>query len=140
MSKRDSYKLSSMLQSYKLSSMLQSYNVLDSETKVSVYKNRDVELMSYFSISEINSIMFCTDIEGLFNALNFITDVRNDWWLFIDGNITAIKAVLLLIDNKHKAVPDNTEIVGQVWTIIKYNDFNWNLGGDFKMIGIVSGL
>lgn len=39
-------------------------------TKVSFYRERDLELRKYFTNDNDSTLVFCTDVEGLINELN----------------------------------------------------------------------
>ena len=78
-----------------MGSMLKKFDVLSSEVKISTYKNRDVNFRKFFDENFEYSMVYCKDIEGLLNELHFYSNVNLDWWLFIDGSVNSIKAVLL---------------------------------------------
>ena len=79
-----------------MASMLKKIDVLCSEVNISTYKNRDVNFRKFFDENFEYSMVYCKDIEGLLNELHFYSNVNLDWWLFIDGSVNSIKAVLLL--------------------------------------------
>jgi len=85
--------------------MLKDFGALHSETKVSVYRRRDVIYENYFSKNEESGLVYCCDIPGLLNELGMHGNICSDWWLFIDGSIQILKAVLLHIDDKYPSIP-----------------------------------
>jgi hypothetical protein len=129
-------------------SMLKEFGVLNKETRISVYKHRDMEYQVYFKKDEDSSLVYCCDVNGLLGKLSFVSDAKKDWWLFIDGSVCSIKAVLLHIENKYPAVPmaygrlvkETYETVNTILTLIQYSQYLWNVGGDLKIVGILTGM
>ncbi len=66
---------------------------------------REIELTPSFLRSEEHDFVDCCDITGLLTKLGIQTDVRKDWWLFIDGSVSSVKAVLLHVENTLPAIP-----------------------------------
>ena len=128
--------------------MLKRFGVLERGTKVSIYRNRDKLLLQYFSFDTLTGMAFCNDINGLLKVLNFDGDVKNDWWLFIDGSLASLKGVLIHKSIDYPAVPvaycrDNHESYDSIKSLlnsIHYSDYNWEVGGDLKIIAIITGL
>ena len=74
--------------------------------------------------------------------------VPSEWRLFIDSSTKSLKAVLLHNGNKLPSPPithsallnENYESVKILLESIKYHEYNWQLIGDFKMVGFLMGL
>jgi len=75
-----------------LASRLKQCCLLDSHTKVTLYRKRNKNLMKYFTMDGL--LCSCTDINGLMCDLgvNYYVD---DCRLFIDSSKTSLDAVLL---------------------------------------------
>lgn len=90
---------------------------------------------------------YIKDLKGLFELFQ-IEHVPSEWRLFIDGSSNSLKAVLLHNENRLpsiplaycKKLPEKYESMRQIFDLIKYNDNNWDLVVDFKLINIVFGL
>ncbi|XP_039304135.1 uncharacterized protein LOC120357539 [Solenopsis invicta] len=90
---------------------------------------------------------FCNDIKGLFDVMNTAYD-QNEWRLFIDGSKYSLKAALLHIGNKKPSIPiahavQTKECYDTMRTIlakIKYNEHQWKICGDLKVIGLLVGM
>jgi hypothetical protein len=129
-------------------SMLKEYGVLDSNTKFSFYTERDLQFKEFFKQSDEHGFVYCCNIPGLFSKLGIRSDVEKEWWLFIDGSVTSVKAVLLHKENEFPAIPvgysreakESHETMKYLLDLLNYEEFQWNVGGDFKIIGLVTGL
>ena len=72
----------------------------------------------------------------------------SDWRLFIDSSKRSLKAVLLYNGNVYPSIPmahsvqmkEDLESVKILLELIQYNDHNWDVCGDFKMIAFLLGL
>ncbi len=81
-------------------------------------------------------------------AIGISCDVKKDWWLFIDGSISSLKAVLLHVENQFLGIPmaysrkakESYDTIKTLLSLIKYNDFQWKAGGDLKVIGFLTGM
>lgn len=112
---------------------------------ISTYRHRQKQFEQFFSIDQ--SLVFCSDVKGLLESLNYPSDPVN-WRLFIDSSKSSLKAVLLhngnLLDSIPVALSEETlesyETIKNLLTCIKYDSFIWKLCGDFKVIAIVMGL
>ena len=129
-------------------SMIKNFHVLNKETRISVYRHRDKEYQAYFKKDEDSSLVYCCDVEGLLTKLGITSNVKEDWWLFIDGSVASIKAVLLHIQNKFPAIPvayarqlkESYEAVETILRLIEYNKYQWKVGGDLKIVGMLTGM
>ena len=80
--------------------MLREFGVLSKETKITTYRDREKKYVNFFhTYDELD--MYCSDILGLVFELNIISNLNEDWWLFIDGSVSSIKAVLLHTNNEY---------------------------------------
>jgi len=128
--------------------MLQQFGVLDKNTRTKIYDDRDREFVPFFSYNTDLSLVYCSNVLGLVNQLNFTTDVVSDWWLFIDGSVSSIKAVLLHKECLYSSIPlaysrvgkETYAVIKRILELIDYNKYNWNMGGDLKMVSILTGL
>ena len=103
----------------------------------------------YAMSSDFNhpSFCYCTDIQGLFQEIG-IAYSPTDWRLFIDSSKRSLKAVLLHNSNVYPSIPiahsvqmkEDRESVKILLELIQYNDHNWDVCGDFKMIAFLLGL
>ena len=132
-------------QSELLASRLQEWNLLESKAKVTVYRKRNKNIVSFFSIEE--NLCFCNDVHGLFGYFN-IDYNPNDWRLFIDASKDSLKAVLIHNGNTLPSVP-----LAHSWNLredyinlkfilshINYNDHNWKICADLKVVAFLTGL
>ena len=94
-----------------------------------------------------NKLCYCTNIPGLFTSLG-LPHNPSDWRLFIDSSKRSLKGVLLHNGNKYPSIPivhsvhlkesyDNMELLLEA---IKYNEYQWSLCGDLKVIGLLMGM
>ena len=71
----------------------------------------------------------------------------NSWRLFIDNSKRSLKCVLLQNANEYAAIPvghsamlkEKYELVKQVLKCIKYNQHNWKICVDLKMVNFLLG-
>lgn len=120
-----------------LGSRLQGWNLLSSGTKISVFRSRHEDLTKYFS--QVGSLTFCSNINGLFCALGCNHDPK-EWRLFIDSSILSFKAVLLHNGNIYPSIPvghaihmkETYENMQLLLNHIQYSMYNWNICGDLK--------
>lgn len=94
-----------------------------------------------------DNIYYCKDIPNLFNAMKQ-EFVPNDWRLFIDGNKTSVKAVLLHNGNEKPSIPvayavnikESYDTMKDVLSLIQYRRFNFQIVADYKVIAFLMGL
>jgi len=128
-----------------LGSRLQGWNLLHRETKVTVYRNRDKDFVQYFK--DDNDISYCNDVNGLMIALGY-NHCSSEWRLFIDSSERSLKAVLLHNGNKFPSVPvaygallkESYEAMKRVLQKIKYEEHQWAICGDLKVIALLLGM
>lgn len=93
------------------------------------------------------NIYYCKDIPNLFNEMNQ-DFVVNEWRLFIDGNKTSVKAVLLHNGNEKPSIPvayavnikESYDAMKKVLSLIQYRRFNFQIVADYKVIAFLMGL
>ena len=92
-------------------------------------------------------MVYCHNIRGLFQELHH-EHKPSEWRLFIDSSQRSLKAVLLHNGNSKPSVPiahsihlketyDNMKMLLEA---ICYNDYQWNICGDLKVIGMLMGI
>lgn len=92
-------------------------------------------------------IAFLADLDGLF-AKYGLKHKASEWRLFIDGSTTSLKAMLLHNGNIHPSIPlaycrklpESYENMKHILELINYNDHQWQVILDFKLINIIAGL
>ena len=127
-----------------LSSRLKEWNLLALSCKISKPRKRHVAFANFYAMSSDSdhpSLCYCTDIQGLFQEIG-IAYSASDWSLFIDSSKRSLKAVLLHNGNVYPSIPiahsvqmkENRESVKILLELIQYNDHNWDVCGDIKVI------
>ena len=94
-----------------------------------------------------NAIWFCNNVSGLFYSIG-IPCIRSEWRLFIDSSSKSLKAVLIHNGNKYPSLPlahsvhlkETYEKVKTVLNVLKYDQYNREVNGDFKMIAFLMGM
>ena len=85
-----------------LGSRLQQWNLLESDVRISLFRDHQIELVQFFLME--GDLVYCHDIDGLMAALRITYD-PNGWRLFIDSSKTSLKAVLLHNGNVLLSIP-----------------------------------
>ncbi|GFO50462.1 hypothetical protein PoB_007696700 [Plakobranchus ocellatus] len=132
----------SQRQSEILASRLKEWNLVQAGVKSSGFRQRGADAASFFSTKD--SLCFCSDIKGLFGYLGMNHDPA-EWRLFIDSSKRSLKAVLLHNGNKYSSVPvghsvhltENYENMKILLNAIKYSEYQWEICGDLKVVGIL---
>ena len=128
-----------------LGSRLQERNLLSPETKFAWYRHREQEFREYFC--KVGSLVYCQNIRGLIEHMG-VSYRPTEWRLFIDASKRSLKAVLLSNGNKLASIPighsvhmtetyDNMKLLLRS---IKYEDHDWLICGDLKVIAIILGM
>jgi len=128
-----------------LASRLQGWHLLDANAKVTFFRKRTVTLENFFSKS--GDLCYCNDISALFSHFDRDYD-KQEWRLFIDASKTSIKAVLLHNGNVYPSIPlaysvtmkENYENMKEILRCIRYDENQWAICADFKVIAILTGL
>ena len=125
-----------------LGSHLDESNLLASRTTYFCYAKRDEKFRKFFSLHNNSSLVYCSNIGGLVDALGLIYSPV-EWRLLIDSSSKSLKAVLLNIGNKIAAVPaahsiqltENYENMKILLSALKCSHHNWKIYGDLKAKG-----
>jgi hypothetical protein len=128
-----------------LTSRLKEWNLLDPSCKTSLQRKRHVTFASFFAV--VDSLCYCTDVYGLFDEIGIKHD-PTEWRLFIDSSTRSLKAVLLHNGNQLPSIPvahsahlkEDYTNVKLLLQRINYNNYKWDVCGDFKMLGFLLGL
>lgn len=128
-----------------LASRLQGWNLLAEDAKVSVFRVRHEPYVPFYSMKD--DVLFCSDIDGLMNALN-LQHCPRDWRLFIDSSKTSLKAVLLHNRNVFPSVPvaytvklkESYESMKLILQCINYSKFEWLICADLKVVALLQGM
>jgi hypothetical protein len=128
-----------------LASRLKEWNLLDPSCRVTHYRDRHQQFADFYKNEE--SLCYCSDVNGLFLAMDIDHD-PHEWRLFIDSSSRSLKAVLLHNGNVFPSIPvahsvqlkENYANVKFLLEKISYNQHQWVLCGDFKMLGFLTGL
>jgi hypothetical protein len=128
-----------------LTSRLKEWNLLDPSCKSSVYRSRHQEFACFFTVD--GSLCYCSDILGLYEKMGIVHEPCQ-WRLFIDSSTKSLKAVLLHNGNIYPSIPvahstqmtENYENVKNLLEKISYERYQWEVCGDFKMLGFLLGL
>ena len=75
--------------------------LLEKGVKISLYRNREKDLATYFSSQD--TLIYCNDVDGLMRAIGHEHQPKN-WSLFIDSNKLNLKAVLLHNVNEYPSI------------------------------------
>ncbi|XP_048852601.1 uncharacterized protein LOC125720773 [Brienomyrus brachyistius] len=128
-----------------LGSRLKEFHLLAPGTATATFRDRHKDLVQYFDMSD--SICFCKDVDGLMSSLRVDHSVE-EWRLFIDSSKTSLKAVLLHNGNTYASIPvgysahmkEPYENMSLLLQKIRYQEYNWSICGDLKVVAILTGL
>ena len=82
-------------------------------TRTTAYRYREKKFVKFFDTHDEMRLVCCKSITGLLmTALGISSDINIDWWcekqkidgFFIDGSVSSLKAVLLLVGYKRSGV------------------------------------
>lgn len=127
-----------------LGSRLKEKKLLASGTSFSWYRNREKDLVSFFS--KEGDLVYCNNVPGVMASFN-VEYVPEDWRLFIDSSKRSLKAVLLHNGNKYASVPvghsvhlkETYQNLDVVLNNISYSTHKWMICGDLKVISMLLG-
>ena len=128
-----------------LVSRLQQCNLLESDVKISLFRDCQKDLVQIFLME--GDLVYCNDIDGLMAAL-MITHDPDEWRLFIDLSKTSLKAVLLHNGNVLPCISVGHAVhmnktynnMKQLLKCIKCEQHEWQLCGDLKVSPLLLGL
>ena len=133
-----------------LSSRLKEWNLLAPSRKISKPRKRHVTFANFYTMSSNSdhpSLCYCTDIQGLFQEIGIVYSA-SDWRLFIDSSKQSLKTVLQRNGNACPSIPiahsvrmrEDRKSVKILLELMRYNNHNWDVCGDFKTIAFLLGL
>ncbi|KAL6467649.1 hypothetical protein MHYP_G00233260 [Metynnis hypsauchen] len=128
-----------------LTSRLKQWNLLDESVQVTAQRKHHQVFSTFFSHQD--GLCFCNNVAGLFEAIG-ITCNPNEWRLFIDSSCKSLKAMLLHNGNKYPSLPvahsvhlkEEYTSVKMLLGALKYDEYGWEVIGDFKMVSFLMGL
>ena len=128
-----------------LTSRLKQWNLLDESVQVADQRKRHLAFSSFFTHQD--ELCFCNNVAGLFEAIGIACN-PDEWRLFIDSSSRSLKAVLLHNGNKYPSLPlahpvhlkEEYNSVKNLLDALKYDEYGWEVIGDFKMVAFLMGL
>ena len=128
-----------------LTSRLKQRNLLNDTVQITEQRKQHQSFSGFFTTQ--NAICFCNNVCGLFYSIG-IPYILSEWCLFIDTSSKNLKAVLLHNGNKYPSLPlahsvhlkETYKNVKTVLNVLKYDQYNWEVIGDFKMIAFLMGM
>ena len=110
--------------------------------KIAVFQSRQDDITKFFS--QVDNLCFCVDIDRLFSALGYDYDPQ-EWHLFIDSSMLSLKAILLHSSNVYPSIPvgcaahmkETYKNMEMSLKHIQYNNYNWNICGDLKVVALL---
>lgn len=128
-----------------LTSRLKQWNLLDTSVKVAAQRKRHQRFSSFFTLTD--GFCFCHNVIGLFETIGIVHNPA-EWRLFIDSSSRSLKAVLLHNGNKYPSLPlahsvhlkEDYTSVKTLLDALKYNEYGWEVIGDFKMVAFLMGM
>ena len=127
-----------------LGSRLQYNNLLALNTTYFWYRQREKDLVQYFSMEK--TFACCHNVAGLLQAMGCVYD-PTEWRLFIDSSKASLKCVLLHNGNRyasrsigHSVHPKETfENMNMLQMKIKYNEHKRMVCRDLKVLSMLLG-
>lgn len=128
-----------------LASRLKGWNLLQHNTKISGFRDRQCDFERFFL--QYENLVYCNDVESLLESFG-LTHHPDEWRLFIDSSKRSLKAVLLHVGNKYPSIPlahaanmkETYESMKLVLDMIQYEKHLWHVCGDLKVIALLLGL
>lgn len=128
-----------------LASRLRQWNLLDESAKITIFRHRHTDFVSFFK--KIDCMIVCDNVQGLMSAMGIEYHVEQ-WRLFIDSSKVSLKAVLLHNGNELPSIPvahathmkETYENIKLVLESINYDNHQWHLCGDLKVVAFLLGL
>ena len=107
-----------------LDSRLKKKNLFEKDVKISLYRDREKDLTTYFFSQD--TLIYYNDVDALIRAIGHEHQPQN-WRLFIDSNKLSLKAVLLHKGNEYpsKPIAHATNIKGcyDLFNLVNYVEF-----------------
>lgn len=134
-----------------LASRLNDKNLLDNDTKITFYRTREKNFLSFFSHE--SNLVFCQEVRGLMIKMGLPEYFPSDWRLFIYSFIfrfsskRSLKCVLLHNGNKYGSIPiahsskmkEEYKNIALVMDKIKFHEHQWVICVDLKMVSFLLG-
>ena len=128
-----------------LTSRLKEWNLLDPSVKVTEQRKRHHTFSSFFTLD--NGLCYCNNVRALFAEIGISCNPQ-EWRLFIDSSNKSLKAVLLHNGNQLPSIPvahsvhlkEEYQNVKTLLTVLRYEEYEWEVIGDFKMVSFLMGL
>jgi len=128
-----------------LGSRLRGWNLLQKDTKLCFFRNRQEEFQDFYS--EENDLDYCNNICAGMDVLDH-EHKTTEWRLFVDSSKSSLKAVLLHNDNKFPSVPlayatNMKETYGNLKILLEKNQYDkycWTICCDLKVIALLMDL
>ena len=128
-----------------LASRLKEKNLLQKNTNFAWYRNREYEFTEFFC--QEKAVVYCNNVGGLVEKFG-LTYQPTVWRLFIDSSKRSMKAVLLYNGTSVPPIPiahsvelsETYENLDMLLKLIKYNDHNWLICSDLKVVALILGL
>ena len=128
-----------------LTSRLKQWNLFADSVQITEQRKQHQSFSSFFSMQ--NAICFCNNVSGLFYSIG-IPCIPSKWRFFIDSSSKSLKAVLLHNGKKYPSLPlahsvhlkETYENVKTVLNVLKYDQCNWEVIGEFVMIAFLMGM
>ena len=107
----------------------------------------EIEKKTFVNILKVKSLVYCSDIPDLLKEMGIEDYNKNDWRLFIDSSKKSLKCVLLHNGNLYGSVSiehstqlkENYNHIEKVLILINYNQHQWPICVDFKMVNFLLG-
>jgi len=128
-----------------LTSRLREWNLLSECVQITFQRKRHTLFSNFYT--SMGGLCFCNDVTGLFAEIG-ISCNPSEWRLFIDSSSRSLKAVLLNNTNNLPSIPlahsvslkEDYLSINTLLTALKYEEYGWEVIGDFKMIAFLVGL
>lgn len=128
-----------------LTSRLKQWNLLDPSVKITSQRKRHHAFSIFFTLE--NGLCFCNNVTALFQEIGIPCNPQ-EWRLFIDSSNRSLKAVLLHNGNQLPFLPlahsvhlkEEYHNVKNLLNVLKYDEYKWEVIGDFKMVSFLMGL
>ena len=128
-----------------LGSRLRGWNLLQKDTKVCFFHNRQEEFQDFYS--EENDLVYCNNICAVMDVLDH-EHKTTEWRLLIDSSKTSLKSVLLHNGNRFPSVSvayatnmkETYENLKILLENIQYDKCCWTICCDLKVTALLMGL
>lgn len=128
-----------------LASRLKEKNLLVRGTSISYYREREKDLVQFFS--QEKNLVWCNDISGLLMKMGLSAYQSTEWRLFMDSSKQSLKCVLLHNGNKFGSIPighsttmkEEYANIALVLEKIEYHQHQWVVCVDLKMVNFLLG-